>query len=80
MKEVPMIKTLIKHGNSAALVIESSILEQLGATSETAFEVVTDGHALILTPVKDTVHSVKVRKSMERVGKHYAKSFEELAK
>ena len=75
-----MIKTLTKHGNSAALVIERPILELLGASADTAFEVVTDGHALILTPVKDTVHSVKVRKSMERVGKHYAKSFEELAK
>ena len=75
-----MIKTLTKHGNSAALVIERPILELLGANAETAFEVVTDGHALILTPLKDTVHSVKVRKSIERVGKRYAKSFEELAK
>ena len=75
-----MIKTLTKHGNSAALVIERPILELLGASADTAFEVVTDGHALILTPLKDTVHSVKVRKSIERVGKRYAKSFEELAK
>ncbi len=75
-----MIKTLTKHGNSAALVIERPILELLGASADTAFEVVTDGHALILTPVKDAVHSVKVRKSMDRIGKRYAKSFEELAK
>ena len=75
-----MIKTLTKHGNSAALVIERPILELLGASADTAFEVVTDGHALILTPIKDTVHSVKVRKSIERVGKRYAKTFEELAK
>ena len=76
-----MIKTLTKHGNSAALVIERPpILELLGASADTAFEVVTDGHALILTPIKDAVHSVKVRKSMDRIGKRYAKSFEELAK
>lgn len=74
-----MIKTLTKHGNSAALVIERPILELLGATAETAFEVVTDGHALILTPVKDAVHSARVRKSMDRIGKRYAKSFENLA-
>ena len=75
-----MIKRLTKHGNSAALVIERPILELLGASADTAFEVVTDGHALILTPIKDSVHPGKVRKSMDRIGKRYAKSFEELAK
>ena len=33
-----MIKTLTKHGNSAALVIERPILDLLGASAETAFE------------------------------------------
>ncbi len=75
-----MIKTLTKHGNSAALVIERPILDLLGATIDTAFEVVTDGQALILTPVKDAVRANKFRKSMDKVGKRYAKSFEELAK
>ena len=75
-----MIKTLTKHGNSTALVIERPILELLGATADTAFEVVTDGKALILTPIKDAVHHNRFRKSMEKVGKRYAKSFEELAK
>lgn len=75
-----MIKKLTKHGNSAALVIERPILDLLGATIDTAFEVVTDGQALILTPVKDAVRANKFRKSMDKVGKRYAKSFEELAK
>ncbi len=75
-----MIKTLTKHGNSAALIIERPILDLLGASVDTAFEVVTDGKALILTPVKDTVRHTRFRKSMEKVGEHYAKSFEELAK
>lgn len=46
-----MIKTLTKHGNRLALVIEKSILDQIGA--DTRFEISTDGQALILTPVKD---------------------------
>jgi len=75
-----MIKTLTKHGNSAALVIERPILDLLGATIDTAFEVVTDGQALVLTPVKDADRANKFRKSMDKVGKRYAKSFEELAK
>ena len=80
LKEVSVIKTLVKHGNSMALVIERPVLELLGATAETAFEVVTDGYTLILSPVKDTAHSANVRESMDRIGKRYAKSFEELAK
>ncbi len=75
-----MIKTLTKHGNSAALVIERPILDLLGASVDTAFEVVTDGKALILTPVKDAVRHTRFRKSMEKVGERYTKSFEELAK
>lgn len=75
-----MIKTLTKHGNSAALVIERPILDLLGATADTAFEMVTDGKALILTPVKDAARHTRFRKSMEKVGERYAKSFEELAK
>jgi len=78
--EATMIKTLTKHGNSAALVIERPILDLLGATPDTAFEVVTDGKALILTPVKDAALHTRFRKSMEKVGERYAKSFEELAK
>ena len=75
-----MIKTLTKHGNSAALVIERPILDLLGASIDTAFEVVTDGQALVLTPIKDAARASKFRKSMDKVGKRYAKSFEELAK
>ena len=78
--EATRIKTLTKHGNSVALVIERPILDLLGATADTAFEVVTDGKALILTPVKDATRHTRFRQSMEKVGKRYAKSFEELAK
>ena len=75
-----MIKTLTKHGNSAALVIERPILDLLGATIDTPFEMVTDGQALVLTPVKDAVKPKKFHKSMDKIGKRYAKSFAELAK
>lgn len=75
-----MIKTLTKHGNNVVLVIERPILELLGATIDTPFEVVTDGQALILTPIKDVGRTSKFRASMDKVGKRYAKSFEELAK
>lgn len=75
-----MIKTLTRHGNSAALIIERPILDLLGATADTPFEITTDGQNLILTPVKDSDRADRFRKSMDKIGKRYAKSFEELAK
>ena len=38
-----MIKTLTKHGNSLALVIEKPILELLGVDADTQFDISTDG-------------------------------------
>ena len=75
-----MLKTLTRHGNSAALVIERPILELLNADIGTVFDVTTDGVALILTPVKGESRIESTRLSIERIGKRYAKSFEELAK
>ena len=46
-----MIKRLIQHGNSAALVIDKPILEMLNITNITSFEISTDGRNLILSPL-----------------------------
>ena len=75
-----MLKTLTRHGNSAALVIERPILELLNADLETVFDITTDGTALILPPVKDKSRPAATRASIERIGKRYRKTFEELAK
>lgn len=75
-----MIKSLVRHGNSSALVIEKPILSLLGATPESSFEIVTDGKSLILTPVRDEVHHDRFQKAMTKTGKRYSKAFEELAR
>ena len=75
-----MIKSLVKHGNSSALVIEKPILSLLGATAESEFEVVTDGKSLILTPVQDVVRHSRFRKAMAKTGKRFSKTFKELAR
>ena len=54
-----MIKTLTKHGNSYALVIDRPILELLRVSPETPFEVVTDGQCLVLTPIRDAEEEKK---------------------
>ena len=74
-----MIKSLVKHGNSSALVIEKPILSLLGATAESEFEVVTDGKSLIITPIRDTARHDRFKKAVAKTGKRYSKTFRELA-
>jgi len=74
-----MRKTLTKHGNSMALVIEKPILDLLGADSGTSFDVTTDGQALILTPVLDTRRAGAFKKALASVNKKYPKALRKLA-
>ncbi len=74
-----MKKSLTKHGNSMALVIEKPILELLGANTTTIFEITTDGNSLILTPVKNESHEEKVKKASEKINERYADVLKKLA-
>jgi antitoxin component of MazEF toxin-antitoxin module len=47
-----MIKKLVRHGNSRALVIDKPILEIIGADENTEFTITTDGRSLTITPVQ----------------------------
>ena len=73
------MKTLTKHGNSLALIIEKPILDLLGATPDTPFDVSTDGEALILTPVKDAHRQKAFRATLDKVNQKYSKALKKLA-
>lgn len=47
-----MIKKLVRHGNSRALIIDKPILEIIGATDDSEFTITTNGTSLTITPVK----------------------------
>ena len=47
-----MIKKLVRHGNSRALIIDKPILEIIGANDDSEFNITTDGQSLTITPVK----------------------------
>ncbi|PIE66434.1 MAG: AbrB family transcriptional regulator [Desulfobacterales bacterium] len=74
-----MIKTLTKHGNSLALVIEKPILELLGADAETPFDITTDGQTLILSPVKDAKRNKAFKDALKKVNTRYPKALKKLA-
>ena len=75
-----MKKALTRHGNSLALVIEKPILELLGADAKTLFEITTDGHALILTPVKNSNHDdTKFKDAVDKAKKKHHEALKKLA-
>jgi antitoxin component of MazEF toxin-antitoxin module len=74
-----MVKSLTRHGNSLALVIEKPILELLGADADTAFTVTTDGQALVLTPLTDPQRRQRFVTALNKVNKKYPKALKKLA-
>ncbi|MCF6147666.1 MAG: AbrB/MazE/SpoVT family DNA-binding domain-containing protein [Candidatus Kuenenia sp.] len=75
-----MRKTLVSHGNSAALIIDKPILELLGVDMNTPLEVTTDGKNLIISPVHDMARGKKFRAALEKVNKKHEKTLKKLAK
>jgi antitoxin MazE len=74
-----MIKSLTKHGNSLALVIEKPVLELIGADADTLFNISTDGQVLILAPVKDPARGSAFRAALDKVNARYPKALKKLA-
>jgi len=75
-----MIKKLIKHGNSSALIIDKPILELLKINEETPLEINTDGKNLIISPTIDEHAEKLVNKSLNKINKKFAKTLSKLAK
>ena len=74
-----MIKSLTKHGNSLALVIEKPVLELLGADADTQFDISTDGQVLILSPIKDPKRSAAFKTALDKANTRYPKTLKKLA-
>ena len=75
-----MIKKLVRHGNSLALVIDKAILELLRIDHDTPLELITDGDVIIIKPERDEEVSDEIRAVHEEMAARYGKVFERLAK
>jgi antitoxin component of MazEF toxin-antitoxin module len=75
-----MVKKLIQHGNSVALVIDKPIMEILNITNETSFELSTDGKNLILSPQIENNQEKTVLSSLEKINKKYGTVLRRLGK
>ncbi len=78
-----MIKTLTKHGNSYALIIDKPILDLLRITPETPLEITTDGNGFYVAPPKEDDEPEEVREefkeALDRINKRFAGVLKRLA-
>ncbi len=62
-----MIKTLTKHGNSYALIIDRAILELLRIDPETPLELTTNGQSLIVSPARGDIDQAELDATLKEL-------------
>lgn len=70
---------MTKHGNSMALVIDRPILELLNIQPDTPLDIITDGEALIITPVRSQKKRREFDKALSSANSKYGKMLKRLA-
>ena len=68
-----MAKTLTKHGNSYALVIDKPILEILQITPETPLELITNGDTLVIRPVREKKRQKRLDETLDELNRKYGR-------
>jgi antitoxin MazE len=74
-----MVKTLTKHGNSYALVIDKPILELLKFEPGEPLEVSTDGKVLMISRASESSRGARLSKSLAKVNAKHGKALKRLA-
>jgi antitoxin component of MazEF toxin-antitoxin module len=74
-----MVKTLQKHGNSQALVIEKPLMEALGIEPNSPLQVTVSGNSLVVTPVHVGIGREKVSEIIEKLRPRYGDMLQRLA-
>lgn len=75
-----MTKTLIKHGNSLALIIDKPVLELLKIDEDTLLEISTiDGKSLQVRPLQSLERRKKFEPALKGTNKKFSKTLKNLA-
>ena len=74
-----MIKTLQKHGNSHALLIEKALMDAIGIDKDTPLQVSISGQSLVITPVNVGVGREAVAASIKKLRPRYGQMLKHLA-
>jgi len=73
-----LVKKLIQHGNSAALILDKPILDLLNLKVDTPLEITTDGKNLIISPQLDVNKEKDILASLEKINKRYSRTLQKL--
>lgn len=74
-----MEKSLIKHGNSLAIVIDKPVLDLLQITPETKLELTTNGDAIMLTPIRDKKRQARLQAALLKINDTFGDDLRKLA-
>ena len=74
-----MIKTLQKHGNSQALLIDKTLMEAMGIELDTPLQITVSGNSLIVTPVHVGVGRQRVAEVIDELRPRYGDMLKRLA-
>ena len=74
-----MVKSLIKHGNSLALIIDKPILEMLQITADTPLDLASDGDVLVISPIRDKARQEKLQASLDKINRNFGDDLRRLA-
>ncbi len=74
-----MVKSLVKVGNSNAIVLDRTIMSLLGLTEKSQVKLTVSGGSLIVTAAQPVVNSEEFEAAAERAEKKFAKLLKRLA-
>ena len=74
-----MVKTLQKHGNSHALVIDRALMEQMGIDADSPLQVVVSGNTLIVTPTQVGIGREAIDREIDALRPRYGETLKRLA-
>ena len=75
-----MTKKLIRHGNSAALVLDKAVLDLLNVHMDTPLEVTTDGKNIIISPQGVQDAEATILSALEKINQRHGAVLRKLAK
>ncbi len=74
-----MTKKLVRHGNSAAIILDKPILELLNLTMDTPLEISTDGQSIVISPATAGSED-HFQASLDRINAQFSTTLSRLAK
>jgi antitoxin component of MazEF toxin-antitoxin module len=74
-----MVKTLQKHGNSHALLIEKPLMDAMGITPDTQLQITVSGNSMTISPLNVGIGREKVASSIKKLRPRYREMLKKLA-